>query len=128
MAWSPLHEKNALIYMIIAKEQGVTSIRAEIKRSFADKTIRTTGPTTWNSIDDKVKKAISTNHFQKSFKSLLIDMSSSSLCILILIIIIIIIIFFDISCNRSTKFSFVFGAWLCLVWRLCFLCWNFSCL
>ena len=26
------------------------------KKKFADKTIRTTGPTTWNSIDDKTKK------------------------------------------------------------------------
>ena len=43
------------------------------KKKFAAKTIRTTGPTTWNSIGDKIKKAISTNHFQKSFKSLLID-------------------------------------------------------
>ena len=43
------------------------------KKKFADKTIRTTGPTTWNLIDDKIKKAISANHFRKSFKSLLID-------------------------------------------------------
>ena len=45
------------------------------KKKFADKTIRTTGPTTWNLIDDKIEKAISTNHFQKSCKSLLIDIN-----------------------------------------------------
>ena len=59
------------------------------KKKFADKTIRTTGPTTRNSIDDKIKNAISTNHFRKSFKSLLIDIND------------------------------VCGACLCLVWKLC---------
>ena len=44
--------------------------RTRNKKKFADKTIRTC-PTTWNSVDDKIKKAISTNHFRKSFKSLL---------------------------------------------------------
>ena len=29
------------------------------KKKFADKTIRTTSPSTWNSIADKIKKAIS---------------------------------------------------------------------
>ena len=39
------------------------------KKKFADKTIKTTGPSTWNSINDNdnVKKAITANHFWKSF-------------------------------------------------------------
>ena len=39
------------MYIIIAQEIGVTLIRLEIKKKknkFSDKTIRTTGPTTWN--------------------------------------------------------------------------------
>ena len=73
------------IYVIITQEIGVTSIWLEKKRKkFADKTIRTTGLTTWNSIDDKIQKAISTNYLCKSFKSLLI-INNSCLCISILI-------------------------------------------
>ena len=41
--------------MIITQEIRVISIKLEIKKQFADKTIRTTGPTTWNSIDDEIK-------------------------------------------------------------------------
>ena len=50
--------------MIIAQEIGVTTVRLEIKKKkFADKTIWTAGLTTWNSRDDKIKKAISAYHF-----------------------------------------------------------------
>ena len=38
------------------------------RKKFADKTIRTTSPSTWNSIDNNDKKAISTNHFSEIFQ------------------------------------------------------------
>ena len=43
------------------------------KRVFTDRTIRTTGPILWNSLDDKTKKLLSTKHFRNSYKSSLIS-------------------------------------------------------
>ena len=72
-SFTTFFSKRSDMYMIITQEIGVTSIRLEIKRSLLIKQSGLTGPTIWNSTDDKIKKAISSNHFRKSFKSLLID-------------------------------------------------------
>ena len=42
------------------------------KRVFTDKTIRTTGPILWNSLEDKIRNSLSTKHFRNSYKSSLI--------------------------------------------------------
>ena len=43
------------------------------KKVFSDKTIRTTGPILWNSLQDEIKNANSTKHFRKIFKLSLLN-------------------------------------------------------
>ena len=43
------------------------------RKVFADKTIRTTGPKLWNSLNDQVKKSLATKLFRNSYKSTLIN-------------------------------------------------------
>lgn len=43
------------------------------KKAFTDKTIRTTGPILWNSLEDKIKNVNSTKHFRKIFKLSLLN-------------------------------------------------------
>jgi hypothetical protein len=43
------------------------------KKVFTDKSIRTTGPLSWNSLDDNMKAANSTKHFRKKYKLHLIS-------------------------------------------------------
>ncbi len=43
------------------------------KKVFSDKTIRTTGPILWNSLQDEIKNVNSTKHFRKIFKLSLLN-------------------------------------------------------
>ena len=47
------------------------------KKMFADRSIRITGPTLWNSLDTKIKHFKSTKHFRNEFKSSLISKYNS---------------------------------------------------
>ena len=47
------------------------------KKMFADRSIRITGPTLWNSLDTKIKHCKSTKHFRNEFKSILISKYNS---------------------------------------------------
>ena len=57
----------------MTQEINLIIIQQEIKKVFADKAIRTTGPILWNSIDKNIKKSISTKYFRKLYKSSLIN-------------------------------------------------------
>ena len=43
------------------------------KKAFTDRTVRTTGPILWNSLDETIKKSKTMKHFRSLYKSSLIS-------------------------------------------------------
>ena len=58
-----------LKYMIITLDIMIIIIKQEmLYRTFSDHSIRTYGPTLWNSLENNVRKSISIKHFKNQYK------------------------------------------------------------